>query len=81
MLPPDAPIRIVADVFALFGQARLVQKAGAAGRGLYGDTAGLHSLTQPQLQQIHISGRQGVHVPTLEEFLRCCPADSFDHCC
>lgn len=54
-----------------FGQAKLVQKAGAAGRGLYGDTAGLQSLTAAQLKRVHISGRQGVHVPTLEDFLRC----------
>lgn len=68
-------------MFALFGQAKLVQKAGAAGRGLYGDTAGLQSLTGLQLKQVHISGRQGVHVPTLEEFLRCLPADGSDNCC
>ena len=54
-------------------QAKLLQKAQAAGRGLYGDTAGLQTLTAPQLKSIHISGRQGVHVPTLEEFLRCSP--------
>lgn len=53
------------------GQAKLVQKAQAAGRGLYGDTAGLQTLTAAQLKRIHISGRQGVHVPTLAEFLRC----------
>lgn len=47
-----------------------MQKAQAAGRGLYGDTAGLQSLTAAQLKRVHISGRQGVHVPTLEEFLR-----------
>ncbi|KAL0019574.1 hypothetical protein WJX79_009320 [Trebouxia sp. C0005] len=52
--------------------AKLMQKAQAAGRGLYGDTAGLQSLTAAQLKRVHISGRQGVHVPTLEEFLRCC---------
>ncbi len=51
-------------------QAKLVQKAQAAGRGLYGDTAGLQSLTAAQLKRVHISGQQGVHVPTLEEFLR-----------
>ncbi len=47
-----------------------MQKAQAAGRGLYGDTAGLQSLTAAQLKRVHISGRKGVHVPTLEEFLR-----------
>lgn len=52
--------------------AKLMQKAQSAGRGLYGDTAGLQSLTTAQLKRVHISGRQGVHVPTLEEFLRCC---------
>ncbi|KAL0045049.1 hypothetical protein WJX82_006407 [Trebouxia sp. C0006] len=52
--------------------AKLKQKAQAAGRGLYGDTAGLQSLTAAQLKRVHISGRQGVHVPTLKEFLRCC---------
>jgi len=55
---------------AWHGQAKLMQKAQAAGRGLYGDTAGLQSLTAAQLKRVHISGRQGVHVPTLEEFLR-----------
>lgn len=50
-----------------------MQKAQAAGRGLYGDTAGLQSLTAAQLKRVHISGRQGVHVPTLEEFLRYMP--------
>ncbi|KAL3160378.1 hypothetical protein ABBQ32_010705 [Trebouxia sp. C0010 RCD-2024] len=63
-LQPEAPATSIL--------AKLVQKAGAAGRGLYGDTAGLQSLTAPQLKRVHISGRQGVHVPTLEEFLRCC---------
>ena len=37
---------------------------------MYGDTAGMQKLTAAQLKQIHISGREGVHVPTLEEFLR-----------
>ena len=42
----------------------------AAGRTLYGDVAGMQSLTSRQLCSLEISGRAGVHVPTLEQFLR-----------
>lgn len=42
----------------------------AAGRKLYGDVAGMQSITSRQLCSLEISGRAGVHVPTLEQFLR-----------
>ena len=41
-----------------------------AGRKLYGDVAGMQSLTSRQLCSLEVSGRADVHVPTLEQFLR-----------
>ena len=53
----------------------------AAGRRLYGDVAGMQSLTSWQLCSLEISGRAGVHVPTLEQFLRQASFVHFDGGC
>jgi hypothetical protein len=34
---------------------------------------GLQDVTLSQIRQLHVGGRQGVHTPTLTEFLGCVP--------
>ncbi|KAK9864547.1 hypothetical protein WJX84_005921 [Apatococcus fuscideae] len=41
-------------------------------QGVALEGATVKDVTQAQLQSIHIAGREGLHVPTLGEFLRCC---------